>query len=341
MRKIRKNNSQFKNWKKKKDFKKSRKRKPKKVSNCKAEYKKIKVPLVFSIIKNPNETIIFFNKLIKEVQSVSKLPKKQIKKLEIDMEEIENVTVEALMYLLTIIKNTKINPKKRIEWKGNIPKEIKAQRLVLQSGYLNYMITQNSKLLHMNECIQIRTGNCYAHKDENGKEIDIREEIMQFSEEKLQKNKTEINYLMTMLTEMITNSNEHAYDKKNIFDHNWYIFVNNENEKITCTFMDNGLGIPTTVEKNYCEKYPKVNNQYEYIKKCIDENTKVSQTGKIERGNGLPSIYEQYTNKKVENLIIISNKAYLKTENFQDLDNNLQGTIYYWEIKKENRYEKN
>lgn len=102
--------------------------------------------------------------------------------------------------------------------------------------------------------------------------------------------------------------------------------------------MDNGLGIPTTIRKKVIEKILKkleIDKEYKYIDAGVSGIQKRSQTGLSERGNGLPSIYEQYTNNKIKELTIISNRAYYSKSTKKDLDNNLNGTIFYWEIDKE------
>ena len=104
------------------------------------------------------------------------------------------------------------------------------------------------------------------------------------------------------------------------------------------TFMDNGLGIPTTIKKKRSEKFKQMFNldqEYRYIDAAVKGIEKRSQTGLIERGNGLPSIYEQYVDNKINKLVIISNKAYYTSEESRDLRNSLNGTIFYWEIEKE------
>ena len=199
------------------------------------------------------------------------------------------------------------------------------------------MKTAKENLVKTNEHIQIQTGQGYEYTEGN-KIIDIRQKIIDFTCEKLNKNKVQVNFLMTMLTEMITNIKDHAYDDNNIFENSWYIFVENSQNKIAYTFMDNGLGIPTTIKKKKIEKLLQmwdIDKEYKYIEAGVSGLQKRSKTGKIERGNGLPSIYEQYTSNKINKLIIISNKAYFIEGNSKDLNNSLNGTIFYWEIEKE------
>lgn len=351
MSNIHRNSPKYRPWKKRNDEKKLRNRLKRTGKKCKSERainekknmsytKRFDIPKIFSIIKNPEETIKFLNIIIYEVEKIRKkaLGKdKTVRTFSLNMENTSEITGDALMYLLTIIKNTRGDKFVPINWLGNFPKDEKIKKFLQNSGYLKYMKTAKENLLQTNDHIQIKNGQGYEYENE-GKIIDIRQEIIDFTCEKLKKDKTQINFLMTMLTEMITNIKDHAYDDNNLFKHNWYIFVENSNDKISYTFMDNGLGIPTTIKKSNFELLKSkfsLDKEYKYIEAGVSGIEKRSKTGLIERGNGLPSIYEQYTSNKINNLVIISNKAYYIKENPKDLENNLNGTIFYWEINKE------
>ena len=351
---IHKNSPQYKIWKKRNDLKKQ-KRKQKRKRNYKkinAEnnykrssshpYKSFRVPEIFSIIKNPEETINFLNYVIKHVENFrikvrTEKNNNNIKTFKIEMGNTKEITGDALMYLLTIIRNTRGKKILPINWWGNFPEDEKMKKFLIDSGYLKYMKTAKENLIETTDNIQIQIGHGYEYND-GEKIIDIRQKIIDYSCKKLAKNKTQLNFLMTMLTEMITNIQDHAYDKENIFEHSWYIFVEDNNNKISYTFMDNGLGIPTTIRKKVIEKILKkleIDKEYKYIDAGVSGIQKRSQTGLSERGNGLPSIYEQYTSNKIKELTIISNRAYYSKCTKKDLDNNLNGTIFYWEINKE------
>lgn len=352
---IHKSDAKYKVWKKRNDEKKNknrlkRKRKHNKQLKIQSEkrksilpYKTFNVPKIFSIINNPDDTILFLNDIIDHVEKIRKIIKSRnsknnfIRTFSINMDNTIEITGDALMYLLTIIKNTRGQKLLPINWIGNFPKDEKMKKFLQNSGYLKYMQTAKENLIKTNEHIQIQTGQSYEYKEGN-KTIDIRQKIIDFTCEKLNKNKIQVNFLMTMLTEMITNIKDHAYDDDNIFENSWYIFVENKPNKISYTFMDNGLGIPTTIKKKKIEQFLKkfdVDKEYKYIEAGVSGLEKRSKTGQIERGNGLPSIYEQYTMNKISKIIIISNKAYYIENNPRDLENNLNGTVFYWEIQKE------
>lgn len=346
---MRRNKPEYKIWKKRNDKKKLKnKKKYKKYKNKNIEKlldsnhnnididETFPVPKIFSIIKNPEETIKFFNDIIEKIEIIRNLNKQEHKKkiysYKLNMQSTYEITGDALMYLLTIIRNTRGEKLLPINWIGNFPANKEMCEYLKKSGYLNYMKTSKQNLRKTTEYVQIRTGKTYVYHDKS--DVDIRQEVIDFTCNKLNKDKTKINFLMTMLTEMITNISDHAYDNENIFENSWYIFVENNIDTISYTFMDNGLGIPTTIKKRNFEKI--INkNEWKYIESGVSGIEKRSSTGKIERGNGLPSIYEQYTSSKICNLKIISNKAYFVKDNEKDLINDLKGTIFYWEIKKE------
>ena len=350
--------NEYKYWKKKQNKKKllmrTKKKLKKRKTNNKRKVKNVDkvsdinfvVPTNFSIINNPEITIKFFNDVIGKVEKIRKLYKSKkvtnyIRLFNFDMENVEIITSDALMYLLTIIKNTRGDDRYLpINWVGNFPKNEEVKKYLKRSGYLNYVRTAKENIIQTDNNITIKFGTGYEYRDKN-KFVDIRRQIIDFSCDKLKKDKTKINFLMTMLTEMIANINDHAYDKEGLFRHNWYIFVENMKDKITYTFMDNGLGIPSTIKKKMLEKLFEIieqDKEYKYIEAAFSGIEKRSKTGLMERGNGLPSIYEQFINKNVENFIIISNKAFFSEKSKYDLINNLNGTIFYWEIKKESEY---
>ena len=351
---MRKNTTEYRNWKKFQDEKNLRKRTERKKSNKRKGQKRsntkkrqpdkiFTVPDIFSIVSNPDTTITFLNKVIRSVEGVRNLQRQHrnnyIRTFLIDMSNTKYISSDALMFLLTIIQKKRRKKILPIDWIGNFPKEPDVREFLKRSGYLNYMKTSAENIIQVDDNIQIKSGTGYNYI-ENDQNKDIRQEIIDFSCQKLNKDKKDINYLMTMLTEMITNIIDHAYQKQGLFKHQWYIFVDNNIDKITYTFMDNGLGIPTTIRKSIIEKIIETINaeaEYKYIETALSGVHKRSETGKRERGNGLPSIYEQYLNKKIENFVIISNKAYYSENKKYDLKECLNGTVFYWEIKKEGK----
>ncbi len=335
---MRKNNSKYKIWKKKNDAKKlrnrnskgKRKRHYRKKDGNDMPYKVFTPPKEFSILNNPEETISFFNNILNVIKNIpSTRNSNTIHILKIDMSEIESITGDALMYLLTVMKNTKRQKDKRIFWNGNFPKDEKIKRFLKQSGFLNYMRTAKQNLIHSDENIEIQSGKLMQG--------DIAKYICDYTNIKLNTNKVYSKFLYRILTELMTNTKDHAYNNNSKFDYYWYIFVENAEDKIRYTFMDNGIGIPTTVLRKFREKIIEIlhlDREYKYIESALNGDFR-TETRVEHRGTGLPDIYNFSKNNNIRNLTIISNSAYYSTDKRSyDLNTKLEGTIFYWEINK-------
>lgn len=286
-------------------------------------------PRIFSFLENPDETIFFFNELIKKIEDL--YIGGTLYLFVIDMKDVEKITGDALMYLLTVMRNTRLNGRKGIYWRGNFPKNEKISYFLKSSGFLQYMNTAKCNLVHTDENIQIQSGSLI--------EANVKKSICDFTNKKLGTDLKYSRFLSNILTELMTNTRDHAYNENNKFDFCWYVFVENTNNKIKYTFMDNGLGIPTTVNKKLTEKLKenfKKEKEHSYIESCLDGKFLRTETKQNHRGKGLPEINTYYIDGKISELTIISNHAYYKKNNSSDLKNYLYGTIVYWEIDKNN-----
>ena len=143
-----------------------------------------------------------------------------------------------------------------------------------------------------------------------------------------------------MCIELMLNTIQHAYNDSYEYEKKWYIFADNKkskNETITFVFLDTGLGIPTTVSKRICDKMKKI------VFDTIDSNLLISalrgefrsETKQKHRGKGLSGIYNLAKLKNIKGLKIISNKAYFNDNNLINLEKSFKGTLFYWEMNKE------
>lgn len=166
---MKKKDKRYKLWKKKNDYKKFRE----KIKNNKSKGKKniskgqiflpyttFIAPENFSILNNPEETIGFFNNIIKIVRDIPKTNNKSKKtRMQIDLSFVTKITSDALMYLLTIVSNDKLLFKRNIIWRGNFPKDKSINEFIKGSGFLNYMETDKNNRIHKDENIEIKHGN--------------------------------------------------------------------------------------------------------------------------------------------------------------------------------------
>ena len=155
----------YKYWKKHQNYKnliRRTKKKKRKKFNCKRKrvaYQQIIAPSILSIINNSEETIKYFNKAIRILKSPEN--RNKVDALLFDCKNIENLSIDALMYLLAIIRNFKNVFSGIREVKGNLPENEYARKVFIESGFLNYVNTSiNTNIEQEKEKkLKISTGN--------------------------------------------------------------------------------------------------------------------------------------------------------------------------------------
>lgn len=334
------NNIRYKQWKIKNDarkFKHSIKRKrikkekkrlnlaihkpsPSFISKKQPKINKI-VPENFSIIANPEETIEFFEDVFNEVTSNHN---KGVN-IFLDMKNVKNITVDALMYLIALIKSLREQSSTVYSIGGNLPLNDECRRLVKESGFLEHVKKTNIQTIHTNTKIRIRSGNKF--------ESFVIRDIIDFIKEDGYSINTRTLY--TVIGEIMNNSINHAYDEIEEFRQKWLLFVEKTTGKYKFTLLDTGLSIPYTVNRKiFTDAFKK---DSVLLISALNGSEMRTQTKQIYRGKGLPEIKASVTSGFIDNMNIISRNAYcrlydeVKIES-RDLKKSLMGTLYYWEI---------
>lgn len=138
----------------------------------------------------------------------------------------------------------------------------------------------------------------------------------------------------------MNNSIHHAYDDDVKYEQKWLIFVEKTSSKYKFTLLDTGLGIPYTVNKKIILESSLLTKDFKLLESALEGKKLRTQTKKSYRGKGLPEIKRQVFNGVINNMSIISCKASCKLYEKQtkidgnDLNSSLRGTLYYWEIIK-------
>ena len=287
---------------------------------------KFLAPKQFSIMTNPKETIEYFNEVIHKING------KIHNKLTINflLNNVDEITIDAVMYMLAITKNTK----KLHHTKGCYPVNDSARTIFMNSGFLKYVYS-NKNIINPspNDDIQIRMSN-----DSNENAITCKEINSTIIERyKIKRNK--LQFLYDILYEMMINTNEHAYSSSTFLLNNWYVYVALEDECVKFSFLDTGIGIPNTVNKNFIEKINLLGlkTDSDLIVSALNGKFKTS-TKKAYRGKGLPKFTKYNKIGKIKNFKIVSGKGMVcfdeKKQDYvaYNLDKNLVGTVYYFEI---------
>lgn len=313
----------------KKNKKKSDKRRNKTIKANMLDNVVYTLPENFSILNNSDKTIECCNTIIDDTNKIISIGNKR-NNLHIDMSNVKYITIDALMYLLAIIKNIKLPDYRNIYWRGNLPKDVKVRQIVQESGFLQFFKTTPSNIKHSSENVEIHAGNMVDSR--------INKKICDFVIDKLKTDKKNTRFLYDIINELITNAVQHAYDAKDSkLNPYWYIFVECTADDIKFTFVDTGLGIPKTVTKRFGEKFKEAFKQnkddWHYIESALQGKVIRTSTNHPNRGKGLPGIH-RYNNKKIFDLTIISNYGYFNDLNKYNLISPLSGTVFYWKIKR-------
>lgn len=286
-------------------------------------------PLVFSFIRNASETSDFFNKLLRFIVDTRNFGRS----IYIDISKISDLTIDALMYLLSIINNLNNMYMGKYSFEGNSPVNAEVRKRFNDSGFFRYVKRKGSAPLQQNkDNLQIITG------------IDsdplVAKSMSEYVCRIANVDKIACRFLYVMMIELMSNTKKHAYDVyETILDPHWYCFAEYDNDDtIAFTFMDTGEGIPSTVQKNFPEKIDLlgIKGDDKYVISALDGDFRTA-TKESFRGKGLPKLRSFCSEGKIHNMRIVTNKANVTVEKNSFSSTNivpaLKGTLYYWEIK--------
>lgn len=282
-------------------------------------------PKNFSIIDNPNENIKYFNDIIKTIKN------KYYEKITInfDIMNIEAITIDAVMYMLALVTNTKIKHNS----KGSIPANDEVRTTFVESGFLRYVNNYKNIVIPKNQNkIQIKMS------DESNNIRKICREIVKYVMKRFNIEKRKVSFIYGMLYEMMLNTTEHAYNETDLLNY-WYLYVEVDDEKVKISLLDTGEGIPKTVNRKRHEKIKilGLNNDGDIIVSAFEGKYR-SETQKGWRNKGMPKIYKCIKSKPIYNFKVIAGRymvSYIENKNkfeLLKLENDFIGTLYYWEV---------
>lgn len=289
----------------------------------------IKAPKVFSVVENPEETMRCFYEIIKDTSY-----KEFDKRYYFDWSEVEEVSIDAIMYVIAIVKNMKTSELFRYQFYGNQPKNQDVRDLLDECGFYHYVSQKSRRINTQKNTITIKSGKKV--------DSDVAKEICKFVNNKCNTTKRFTQSLYTILIELMDNVVQHAYTElQSTTFSRWYVFVEDNEEYIKFTFLDTGSGIPNTINKRIAE------NALRFVHLKTDSSLLLSalrgefrtSTQSTNRGKGLPEILKYGYNVFVNRFMIFSGKGSCviineKDIRLKDYNNKTFGTLCYWEIDK-------
>lgn len=286
----------------------------------------VKAPINFSLINNAEVVTEFFC----EVRQYLLGKKNKKTQMFFDLSKIENVTIDAIIYLLAMIKNLQRLGLAKYRFVGNLPQKESVREQFTESGFLDFVKSRICTIESNSNKIAIRTGQ----KNDSI----VLKEICDFIIEKTGCSRLATKGLYVIMAEMMYNTSEHAYISRSYSMKNWYVFVEYAQERVKITFMDTGDSIPKTMRKKWQETFLRAPDDKMIISALNGECR--SRTRLDNRNNGLPTIKANAEAHKIENLHILSNRAICVlcdkdgkfSYNTREQKKAIMGTLYYWEI---------
>ena len=259
-------------------------------------------PKNFSLVNNPEETMGFFMDFKNEIDR-----NQHGTRFYVDSKNVERVTVDALIYLIAILQNDKLNNNLKYSFAGSFPTNEDAKKVYTECGFMDYVDSKMKTLPSSNERMRIICGN---NNDPNAAK-----EMCLFVMEKIGKQKKEIHPLQKVLVELMSNVYYHAYEKHSFMAKKWYMYAEHIDDYVRCVFVDTGFGIAQTARKSVGENIKLVLgmkvDDAEIIRSIFNSEIRTDRTSTKEsyRGNGLVSVRNNVRSDLFEGLQVLSGRG--------------------------------
>ena len=277
----------------------------------------------FSLIGNPDDTVKYFNRVLKFITDSRNYGQRVF----FDISGIKSLTIDALMYMLSIVSNMKRRFREKFEFSGNFPANDHVRDLLLESGFSKYVRHSRTQISQSNKKLEIRSGQAIDRE--------TAKKICDFTISEGRVRRVDTRFLYEILMELMANTCEHAYTDTVLLNC-WYVFVESDGTSIKYSFLDTGIGIPLTVNRRFREKIDilKITTDSHYIQSALKGEFERSSTKEKKRGKGLPRIYRFFKENKIQGMRVLSGRgAYgFESESTALPSKALRGTLFYWEI---------
>ena len=303
---------------------------------------RISAPKELDLIEYPQETTEYFFKVH---EAISKCPPRD--GIFFDLSITEKIAANAVMYIIALIYNTKRIKASKISSGGNEPKTAEAKEVLNKVGFFDYV---KSRAFHPRDNGENQIKILQGKTSNN----ELAAKICDFVHEKTHNliDRLGTKRLYAMLIELMNNAFQHAYDstqdKNYIMYCNWYVYVENMEDKICFVFLDTGLGIPKTIRRSYAEKFAEVmgwQKEAMFISSALRGMFR-TETGEKHRGKGLPEIYQNVCQKAISSLSIMSGRGLCHVNEDgsiieKSLNYEFKGTLFTWYLNKGGKLHEN
>jgi len=288
----------------------------------KRKYTLIVAPEIFSLYKNPDGVLLFYENVTTNVMLGNPVF--------FDMSRIQTLTIDAIMYFLAVLRDLK-ESHVISAFRGNFPLNKECKELLKKSGFLRD-VDSNVRVNWDSDADNIKIIKGSISNPE------VAKNICKFAIQKLPSNRLYTKELYDVIMELMTNTRHWAYKEKGEHVRNWYLFAKyiEKDKCVRFTFLDTGQGIPQTIKKKNIESLADavgLSSHSKYIESALKGEFR-SRTGEKHRGEGLPRICSYEQEGYIKDLTVISEKGYYSISRNDDIDRKLKGSLFYWEVHR-------
>lgn len=289
-------------------------------------------PIKFEVLDAPS---IFnlqhenVNEVLKYIADIKDIAVKGRSNLLINFEKVTEFGEGALAMLLTVVAEFK-DLQSQVIIRGNNPTSEIANDILEKSGFFKFatghVISEKNRI---EKNTILTTGSEYTSQSFLPKFIrDAMDTVWNV------KGRNPLVYVVTF--EMMRNACDHAFrDNKAIKWHLASTHIEEEN-LVKFSFVDNGKGILKTLNDGILNKFLHMFKDNVDVIETAFKDGIASRTGLAWRGKGLPTIYENYNENYVRNLVVISNDVFIDFD--RGIKERLQvpfsGTYYFWIVDR-------
>lgn len=297
-------------------------------------YKHIEAPQCLSMIENPEGTLEFISSLERSL--------KKREKVFVVLKHVDKIASGAIIVLLSIMIKFK---NQNVDFNGDHPKNNNARMALLNSGFFEHLYEKRGDYITIRGHKGIFT---HANKTVDP---ELSDSLISMVSKMIWGESKRCPGVQRTYLELMQNTNNHA-SLNGPNEHHWYTTVtyNKEKNKANFSFIDYGVGIIESINKNEKGKFwnslSKIfnilnpQNNGDFLRLLLDGSIHKTATGHSYRGKGLPGVYRAFLDNKISNLVIITNNAMAdcQKKEFKTLSNKFVGTYIYWELNENNKY---
>lgn len=282
----------------------------------------LKLPIVFSLRDNINETLKFINNL--------KTLNDSDKGIYLNMKSVEKISSGTIALLLSVINDPTFE---HITILGSKPKNKSARKVLELSGFYEHTDAVLEYDNESNSNTIIEQGNKVVEPQNSAK---IVRSAMKTITGKEQRNKR----VQPLFIELMANSINHGFPNNG--NKKWILSTSHyKHEKcVSFSFIDNGVGIINTLKLKFEDKikFNIFKGNDDLLLSAFDGNIG-SRTGLPFRGKGLPYILKMQKENYISNLFILTNNVILdfQSNKFYTINESYSGTFYFFEVNDKNK----